>query len=654
MFFEQATKPLVSRGYFKTGHLERVNYEPVQRNFISDYQIALLPKGSRIAFDTETYPNYFLAGFKHLDSGAYFYCEAKSHKQINIAKLTWIMWAFNHIGFNSYDYDMPLIEAAIRGASIAELKQMSDDFILRGERYRGVRAGFNHVDLINVAPLQGSLKLYAARLHTKRIQELPIDPHKVLTFEQMEFVKDYNCNDLDCTGDLFKELQPAIEMRKELGPRFNTDMRSMSDAGIAETIMTQELRKVTGRSIRPPEFDADFTFQLKRPSMLKFETSFFNELVDKIEQAVFTLDGLGYVNIPKWLDGMTFDFGPNHYRMGGGGLHTCEQQVSYYSDEKNSIRDFDVASYYPNIIINCNLFPAHIGQDFLTVYKEKIVLVRLEAKRMKIFVIADGFKIVSNGIFGKSKNRYSIVYAPEMGTFITIFGQLLLLMQIERVAAHGIHAITANTDGVVYLCPKGREAELKEILDQWGKDTGFPVEETIYKSYHARDVNNFIAIKEKGDEAARFLDERLGAKTKGAYCERGSALNSVLSHNPEHLITKDAVLHYLTKRTPLEQTIRNCNDIRRFVSVRNVRGGAHKGQTYLGRVVRWYYANGEAGEINYLSNGNKVPNTTGAKPLMELNDFPNDINYDWYVNEAESILKAIGVYGKATTQPRLF
>ena len=40
--------------------------------------------------------------------------------------------------------------------------------------------------------------------------------------------------------------------------------------------------------------------------------------------------------------------------------------------------------------------------------------------------------------------------------------------------------------------------------------------------------------------------------------------------------------------------------------------------------------------------GNKVPDTDGAKPCMDLpNEFPNDVNYGWYIRKTNEILEEI-------------
>jgi hypothetical protein len=90
-------------------------------------------------------------------------------------------------------------------------------------------------------------------------------------------------------------------------------------------------------------------------------------------------------------------------------------------------------------------------------------------------------------------------------------------------------------------------------------------------------------------------------------------------------------------------TIMESRDIRKFVSVRNVTGGAVKNGEYLGKNIRWYYAKDEMGEIVYAKSGKKVPRSDGARPLMQLPEqFPDDVNFDWYIAEAEKMLREIG------------
>lgn len=273
-------------------------------------------------------------------------------------------------------------------------------------------------------------------------------------------------------------------------------------------------------------------------------------------------------------------------------------------------------------------------------------LKQLEHDLAKANIEADSLKIVVNGGFGKFGSRWSVLYAPDLLIQVTITGQLALFMLIEMIEDLGIPVVSANTDGVLIKCPKDRYDDLQARIAWWQALTFFETEETRYKGVYSRDVNNYLAVKEGGgDPKAKFLDERLGIKVKGCYCERGSAGDSVLSKNPEVLICSDAVMELLRNGTPIEQTIRACKDIRRFVTIRKVTGGARKSEQYLGKVIRWYYSTEMKGEINRATKGDKIPNSDGARPLMELpNEFPTDVNYDRYIDAAVETLHDIGYY----------
>ncbi len=626
------------------GSLKRLWYPPKPREFIvNPFDLRV---GSDVVFDVETFHNYFLVGFKHIDTGKYFYAEQLADTFFPCDVVRHAMFYFRLIGFNSRTYDLPVLELALKGASCAELKALSDEIILEDKRAANPHSPFNHVDLFEVAPLEGSLKIYAARVHCQRMQEIPIDPHAWLTPEQIADVREYNFNDLDNTELIYVEpnygLKPHIQLRERLGVEVKEDLRSKSDAQVAETFINARLKEITGKYPKKPEFDEDFSFNYQPPEWVEFKTPQFQDMLEIVCNAPFELDKGGSPQMPEALSNLNIKLGGCVYKMGMGGLHSSEKTAAYVADENTIIVDRDVASYYPWIIINNNLFPAHLGPEFLTVYRDDLVLRRLALKKAKDALEA-GLKIAINGTFGKLGSPYSTIYSPHLLIQVTVTGQLGLLMFIEMVELAGIPVVSANTDGIVINCPKDRYDDLQAIVKLWEQKTGFDTEETRYRAIYSRDVNNYIAVKDDGE-----------CKTKGTYSERGSAQNSAMSKNPEGLICSDAVQAFLSKGIDVEDTIRACNDLRRFVTVRNVRGGAHKDGWFLGKVVRWYYARGVTGEINYVLSGNKVPNSEGAKPLMEWIDFPDDIDYDYYIRRAYGMLQDIGYYGNRSVQGSMF
>jgi hypothetical protein len=672
MFFDDKPSPFTLKRKRYSGPLRRAKYAPKYREFSLD-PFNEFAAGDDVTMDTECYRNYWLAMFKHVKTGKYFYLEQRGAGNFQHGEaLKYAMWFFRIISFNGNKYDLPMIQLAIQNADTSNLKDMSDEIIKEGKIYHNVNPGYNHIDLIEVAPLPDtSLKTYSARLHAKRMQELPLDEAAMLSFEDMDDIREYCCNDLDNTELLWHELAGGIELREAMSAEYKTDLRSKSDAQVAEAVICTELKKLTGYWPKRPDFDENFSFQYTPPSFVRFETPELQAALDTIVNSTFELDKGGSPLMPEAIAGLRIKLGRSVYKMGMGGLHSTEKSTTHRADAEYALIDRDVASFYPFIILNNGFAPEHLGAHFLAVFRA-IVERRLEAKakakackkagdsdgaRMWA-TISDGLKITINGTFGKLGSMYSALYSPKLLIQTTITGQLCILMLIEAIERANIGVVSANTDGIIIKCPRQREGELAHIVAAWEKLTDFETEETRYTMVCSRDVNSYLAVKEEGGEpGSRYYDERMGVKTKGAgvYCERGSALNSPLSKNPEYLILNDALVAFVAEGKRFEDTIAECKDMRRFIAVKNVRGGGHQDGEYLGKVVRWYQAKGHFGEINYVMSGNKVGGTDGVKPLMELpDDIPADLNRAWYVERAYETLDKLGWYGNKTEQVEMF
>lgn len=639
------------------GNLQKIERSLAPVEFMSDAELYQSPFGSSFVFDVECYRNLFYIAFKCLTTGKVVDFELSEYYWANYEKLQWILRRSCLVSFNGIKYDMPLISLFLKGANCEQLKEASDFIIKEQQTVMAFEAKYklkvestNHIDLIEVAPLDGSLKLYAGRLHCKRMQDLPIEPDAWLSFEDVEGIKNYCCNDLSNTHLLLNELYPEIVLRSEMSNTYGLDIRSKSDAQLAETVICSELNKVLGRYPSKAKSLDGVRLAYKLPSFVKFKSPALNNILRIVIGSNFELDANGSPIMPDELETLQVTIGNSTYRLGMGGLHSMEKNSSHVATDDIILADNDVTSYYPMIILNQNLCPLHLGEAFLRVY-QTIVETRIQAKKTDKKK-ANSLKIVINGSFGKFGNKYSRLYAPDLMLQVTITGQLCLLMLIEMLNDVGIEVISGNTDGIISKYHKSRHEEVRAIVAEWERQTDFKTEETRYSAVYSRDVNSYIAIKlEGGDKDARFLDERLGCKTKGTFSERGSALNSILSKNPEHLICVDAVLEFIVNGKSVEQTVKQCTDIRRFVCVKNVKGGGQKDGVYLGKVVRWYYAVGEPGYISYINTGNKVANTDGAKPLMDLPaDIPGDLDHSWYIEKAIELLFDCGYYKKPTAE----
>jgi hypothetical protein len=606
--------------------------------------------GGTLIVDTEAYPNYFLIAFKDVVTKKIIKFEVTSlgnglFSGFNERMLSWILHNYTTVGFNSIKYDLPMIWASYKYNHPELLKEVSNSLILGGmwhkeltEKYDFTIYPTKHVDLIEVCPLRGSLKLYGGRLHAQRIQDLPFKDYEPLTEDQIEIVSDYCINDLDSTELLMDNLLEQLKLRLELTNQYHQDLMSKSDAQIAEAVIGSELKRLTGKWPSKPKIDGNIKHKYIVPPFMSFQTKELQTALNTIATAEYELSTEGRLEIPVNVKGLSVKINKGIYRIGIGGLHSSESEVCYKSNDEYELIDRDVASYYPAIILNLKLYPQSLGPDFLTVY-QTLVNRRLEAKKAKNVAVAECLKITINGTFGKTGSPYSILYAPDVIIQILLGGQLCLLMLIEQLELNGIEVVSANTDGIVMYCHKDKKETLKMIFDNWEKATGFVTEETSYSAVYSRDVNAYMAIKPNGEVKGKniYYDPWRGKSAKDGYWR--------FQKNPNAQICIEAIENLLIKQIPVATTIQECKDITKFVCVKNVKGGAHKDGEYLGKVVRWYMAKGIVGTINYILSGNKVPDTDGALPCMDLPEvFPDNIDYDWYVKKAVEMLYDMAYY----------
>lgn len=603
--------------------------------------------GGILIGDTECFINYFFIGFKCIRTGKYLVLEAPFNPQ----KLSWIMHNYTVIGFNWIKYDNCMIWYSFANQNLERLKQLSDAIIISGMWHLETQKEFGYkifptkiIDLLEVCPLRGSLKLYGARLHSPRIQELPYSPHQELTNEQKTIVKHYNFNDLDVTELAFNNLKEQLALRSSLSQQYNSDLMSKSDAQIAESVIGNELKAITGYWPKKPQIDSELFFNFKTPPNLFFQTDYLKGILQRIEGIKFSIYGdTGRLERSEMND-IRVTIGNSIYRMGSGGLHSSEECRAIKTCEDYIIKDVDVASFYPAIVINQKLYPKHLGPEFTKVYTG-IRDRRIAAKRAKRIAESENLKVTINGTFGKTGSPYSFLYAPEMTIQITVGGQLYLLMLIEILELNGIPIASANTDGIVALCPHSKVQLLADLIKKWEQITGFETEETEYESIYSRDINSFIAVK-------RTTEGKCSFKGKNNYYDPWRPQNAKDAYwrfqkNPTHQICVEAIEKLISEGTPPETTIKACQDITKFVCVKNVKGGAHKDGEYLGKVIRWYYAVDTIGTINYILSNNKVPESDRAKPCMDLPDvLPTDIDYQWYIDKTKEMLEDCGYIPK--------
>lgn len=593
---------------------------------------------NEVIVDCEVYRNYFLLAARQIGTGKLITVEMHNNgaPTVDRAKVASMMKNNTTISFNGLSYDLPIITAFIIGKTNSELKDLSDAIIkmslptwqvLRKKSIH-VPKNWDHIDLIEVAPDKASLKIYGGRLGVQKMQDLPIEPEAIISDEDADILRRYCVNDLDVTQALFDKLAEQVQLRRSMSEQYGIDLRSKSDAQIAEAIIKSEYTKITGKTAYRPGIDQQF-FKYQNPGIIEFETPALRETFNRILETKFELGGNGAIKLPDWLKEEPIVVGGVLFQMGIGGLHSCEKKQFIDVENTNmQLVDYDVASYYPNIILQQKLSPRSMGEPFLKVYRS-IVERRLEAKRTGDKVTADTLKICVNGSFGKFGSKWSALYSPELLIQTTITGQLALLMLIERFQARGIQVVSANTDGVVTYCDKSLDPVLREVAFDWMLDTSYELERTEYLRLASRDVNNYVAVKPEWS-----------VKGKGVFAPTG------LMKNPAFPIVQKAVMDYLSIGAHVHHTIKSCTDILQFCTVRRVQGGAVWCGDYLGKAVRFYYSDQVAADVSIhyaKNNNNRVPLSNGARPLMTVPDIiPGDLDYHRYIDAAEKLLSEVG------------
>ena len=599
----------------------------------------------RCTFDIECYPNYFSLALRDLRTRKVYLFEKFNDHEIgmDMEVLMELMGDGTFIGFNSMKYDDFIMSGYLSEFTNDELFQLSQaviankDPLLPWNGWRKYAKSMGlvkyspkvSIDLFNIPKGTHSLKMYAARIGFRKLQELPVHWSKTLTMEDVEVLRPYNVNDIDATEAIYLDQYPQILLRNALSKEYNKDMLSKSDAQIAEAVIKLELKKAGIEPVNGEDVEVDDFYLYTPPEYLSFENPKLQERLDDIvDFYAFAVGKDGKMKPPKEMSKVMDIYGTK-YQMGVGGLHSKETKRTIIATDDQILCDIDVASYYPGMIRNERYAPPQYDADtFLKVYGG-IVDRRLKAKADGDKIVADSLKIVINSSFGKFGNKYSSLRAPDLLIHTTITGQLLLLKLIEMMELCGVRVVSANTDGIVCLFDKTDEGMFKQIMADWQNLTNLILERSDYKSIHNQSVNNYFAVKLDGTY-----------KGKATFADMGIGITDVA---PNGHIIGEAVMEYISGGRHYADVINECDDIREFVFMQKVTGGAEYEMENIGGSVRWYIGTEFKLPMTYIKSGNNVPNTHNAVLALDLpEEMPDDINRGWYIREAKRLLGLIG------------
>lgn len=216
---------------------------------------------------------------------------------------------------------------------------------------------------------------------------------------------------------------------------------------------------------------------------------------------------------------------------------------------------------------------------------------------------------------------------------IRINGQLFLLMLAERLVLAGATIGQMNTDGILYIIDKS--VDLNSILKEWETITKLSLETDEFERFYQFAINDYVGVLKGYDETK---DIKL-IKKKGLFIDKVS-----LGKGMQPLIIPKAINGYLIDKIPIKDTVYNSRNINDFLTYQKVgkQFNVKLGNDDVAHINRFYMStNGKyLNKIKESGSVSKLKATSGITIVNNLNkikEFPNNINYDYYISEIKKI-----------------
>ena len=462
------------------------------------------------------------------------------------------------VGFNNYHYDDIVVAGILMGFKPYETTQQ---IIVEGKRPR-YKLKQVSLDVIQELPLNVSLKSSQANLGWS-IVETPVefDKTKPLTKKDITSLIKYCKNDVNDTEKLFKLREDYFMAKFEIVKEFELKPTSvrLTRANMASKVLN--CRYDSKLAKKRDRLYIDYAHQLDFSKIPREVVKFFQKVREdymaggdheKLERKKIKLNIAGV-----------------EHAIGFGGLHGALKK--YVGSGR--FLNIDVASYYPNLIINHNFMSRKsINPEFY----EELLKTRFKLKKQKDpkeYI----YKILLNATFGAMKFKYNSLFDPRQANNICINGQLILLQLIAELK-NKCQLIQSNTDGILVKIPDDEYTDIRSVITDFGNRFNLTLEIDEINRVVQRDVNNYII---------RYNSSKLKAKGRYAKYEGGGFEQNNLS------IIDKCLVNFYMKSIEIEETIHSCyknNDLMPFQIV------AKAGATYDGV----YQEVGKEGHTKYV------------------------------------------------------
>lgn len=645
-------------------------------------------------YDIEVFQNIFHCSVKNTETGEIYKFEiserrnqlrelVKFFKQVD----SYIKWGDFYTtdleiksevifcGYNNLHYDNPIVNYIIEYedklmsynvaticSSIFNLSRTittSTEDNIEAWKHWKYQIWFDTFDLLTMLysnKLRVGLKEIQVTMQYPNVQEFVCDWSKPLPLEDFNNMIDYNINDIESTAELLNRCKKDIDLRIAIEDEYGVRVLSKDGVNIGMKILTQKYLEKTGltwwdiEGLRSP---MDY-IPLKDVILpfIKYDSPVLQRVLDDMKSQIVSPGRKGYEN--------NFIFNGLRYTVGVGGIHSKNDPEIIIPKEDEMLIDIDVASLYPSMLIEYKFYPKHLGPEFLEVYSQ-IKDERIEAKHNGDKVKNETLKLALNGLSGNLQNQHNFCYSPFAVMQIRINGQLLLLMLAEKLTQIGCRIVQANTDGLFVLLKKSIYEQANKICREWEQLTRLTLEEERFEAMYQYAINDYIAVKE-GYKETKNPDL---IKTKGMFITK-----VLLGKGLSAKIIPEAIIKYFVDGIPVEDTIKGCTDIRKFLMSEKTgkqwhveymnqeqqRTNRFYASTNGGYLWKWKYTGHAEGEVveyyepyvgrqSYIAKEKSYQNMLTASGVTLLNKFDDKpieerkINYRYYIYEAYKIIR---------------
>ena len=608
-------------------------------------------------YDIEIFPNCFSLTIKNTETKEFQFFELSNRKN-NLVDLVPLFLDKRCIfcGYNNIHYDNPIVNFIIEYKETLKkstrldieynLFQLSQT-IIKGDLEKWKRwkyaNNFETLDLLTMLfsqKLRVGLKEMQVTMKYSNVQEYDGDFEAPIPEEDIPKMIQYNINDVNSTEELLYRCENDIKLRLNIEEEYG--IKALNKDGVnlgMEILKTKYLEKTHKtwndiKDLRSP-CDKIALNEIILP-FIKFDNPILKDLLNEMKQQVVSPDRKGY-NKHFLMDNL-------EYSVGVGGIHSVNKPSIFIAKEDEVISDVDVASLYPSLIIEYDFYPPHLGKEFLEVYKG-IKDERIEAKHNGNKLKNLTLKLSINGLSGNLQSEFSWCYSPKTVMRIRINGQLLLLMLAEKLISIGCQIIQANTDGLFVLRKKKDEQKFKDVCKWWENLTKLELEEDRFERFYQFAINDYLGIIEgyKDSKNPKLL------KKKGLFID-----SVTLGKGMQPMIIPKAINANLADNIPVEETIRNCKDINEFITYQKVdkKFAVQYMNKFITHINRYYVStNGgylykcevEGNKIVKFANMLTASGVTLCNDITAIKEFPKNINYKYYIKEANKILAKLKI-----------